>query len=61
MSVHVGEIHTDLSGARPHGGEATGGGEPGAKYPGAHEDEWRMARDEVQRLRHRVCAEDFDD
>jgi len=61
MSVHVGEIHTELSGARSSGGATQGGEQGGAKHPGAREDEWSAAQALVQRLRHRVCAEDFDD
>ena len=61
MSVHVGEIHTELTGAPAQGGGQHGEAQAGLKYPGAREDEWRAAQARVQRLRRRVCAEDFDD
>ncbi len=63
MTVHVGEIHTELSGAGSHAGGAQGvaAAQSGPKYPGAPEDEWRSVQARVQRLRTRVCAEDFDD
>lgn len=63
MTVHVGEIHTEVSGAGSHSGGTQGGAAApsGPKYPGAAEDEWRSTQAHVQRLRQRVCAEDFDD
>ena len=63
MTVHVGEIHTELSGAGSHSGGMQGAAAAPSdpKYPGAREDEWRSAQAQVQRLRTRVCAEDFDD
>jgi hypothetical protein len=62
MAVHVGEIHTDLSGPRAYdtdGAKAEGDATP--RYPGAREDEWRGIQTHVHRLRGRVSAEDFDD
>lgn len=62
MTVHVGEIHTDLSGPRADhtdGAQAEGAAPP--RYPGAREDEWRGLQAHVHRLRARVSAEDFDD
>lgn len=63
MTVHVGEIHTELSGAGSRSGETQGGAAApsGPKYPDARMDEWRSAQAQVRRLRTRVCAEDFDD
>ncbi len=57
MSVHVEEIHaqvTDAGGAR--GAAAT----PPAD-PAAAEDAWRRTEERVTRLRCRVAAEGFDD
>lgn len=63
MTVHVGEIHTELSGAGSPSGETQGAAAApsGHKYPDAHVDQWRWAEAQVRRLRTRVCAEDFDD
>jgi len=62
MAVHVGEIHTELSGSRAHGADETeSDGEGAPAYLGVHEDEWRGIQDRVGRLRRRVCAKDFDD
>lgn len=61
MSVHVGEIHTELSGARSGSGQAGGTAPSGPRYPGAQQDEWRETEAQVRRLQRRVCAEDFDD
>ncbi|MFT3971753.1 MAG: hypothetical protein QM695_16115 [Micropruina sp.] len=61
MSVHVGEVHTEFSSARPNVGEAGGTAPVSPRYPGAGEDEWRATRALVDRRHHRVRAEDFDD
>jgi hypothetical protein len=63
MTVHVGEIHTELSGTGSRSGGTQGGAASpaGPKYPGAPEDEWRSTQARVQALRRRVAAEDFDD
>lgn len=61
MAVHVGEIHTELSGASaPAAGEARQGeGQP--RYPGASEDAWRRDAARLAHLQARVCAVDFED
>ncbi|WP_298942605.1 hypothetical protein [uncultured Microbacterium sp.] len=62
MAVHVGEIHTELSGARGAVAETSGAaGDAASRYPGVREDEWRGIQARIVRLRRRVCAEDFDD
>lgn len=62
MSVHVGEIHTELSGTLGPTTEASdAAGEGAPKYPGVREDEWRGIQAHILRLRSRVCAEGFDD
>lgn len=64
MSVHVDEIHTNVSAATPGqdgahraADQVTG---PAAR-PGASDDSWRRTEYQVTRLRRRVAAEDFDD
>ena len=62
MAVHVGEIHTDLSGPLAHGTDgAKVEGDATPHYPGVREDEWRGIQAHVLRLRDRVSAKDFDD
>ncbi|MFH8251259.1 hypothetical protein ACH3VR_12885 [Microbacterium sp. B2969] len=62
MAVHVGEIHTELSGTRAEtSGAKDAGPDAPPVYPGAREDEWRGIQSHLSRLRRRVCAEDFDD
>jgi len=62
MSVHVGEIRTELSAARgdtADGSDASGESAP--RYPGVREDEWLGLQARIRQLRDRVCAEGFDD
>ncbi|MGW6129726.1 hypothetical protein ACWFNE_06850 [Cellulomonas sp. NPDC055163] len=60
MGVHVGEIHTELSGTSGHPVPETRQGDQ-PRYPGAAEDAWRAAAVDLARLRARVYAEDFED
>lgn len=62
MTVHVDEIHTQISASTPgpgssHQTEQGGGAHP----PGSREDLWRDAEARVHQLRCRVAAEGFDD
>ena len=62
MSVHVGEIRTELAatrGSSPAARDAAGDDAP--QYPGVREDEWRSIQSHALRLRDRVSAEGFDD
>ena len=62
MSVHVGEIHTELSARGPASAPSDGPSRDAEdRLPGAREDQWRSSRARVQQLEHRVCAEDSDD
>ncbi|MGC3992797.1 MAG: hypothetical protein QM779_01485 [Propionicimonas sp.] len=62
MSVHVGEIHTELTAGgaaaeRPAGPDAP----EGERRPGARDDQWRLSQARVRQLGRRVRAEDSDD
>ncbi|RZT17526.1 hypothetical protein EV649_5073 [Kribbella sp. VKM Ac-2569] len=65
MTVHVDEIHTQVSAGRPghqpgeHSQSERGGS--AADPPGAKDDRWRRAEARVHQLRCRVAAEGFDD
>lgn len=61
MAVHVGELHTDLTGSRPAGAGESPAEQGASAYPGAKEDDWRRVEQRVERLRCRVRAENFDD
>lgn len=65
MTVHVDEIHTQLSAGPPaHGPGEQGRSERGggaADPPWSKDDLWRAAEARVRQLRCRVAAEDFDD
>ncbi len=62
MSVHVGEIRTELASTRGSSLDASdAAGEGAPQYPGVREDEWRGIQSHVLRLRDRVRAEGFDD
>ncbi len=60
MSVHVGEIHTELSARGTASPGTADAPEPADHRPGAHEDRWRESRARVRQREQRVCAEDFD-
>lgn len=62
MSVHVGEIRTELSATRGNTADASdASGEGAPQYPGVREDEWQGLHARILLLRKRVCAEGFDD
>lgn len=62
MSVHVGEIRTELSATRGSTADASdASGEGAPLYPGVREDEWQGLQARVRLLRDRVCSEGFDD
>jgi hypothetical protein len=62
MSVHVGEIHTDLSARGPASASPDGGpGQAAEHHPGVHEEHWRALRALVRQRERRVCTEDSDD
>ena len=64
MTVHVGEVHTQVStGASGNGADAPGEQRDvrTSRRPGAPEDAWRGAEGLVRELRRRVAAEGFDD
>lgn len=64
MSVHVGQVQTEVSGPGSTSGASGGSGggtESRETRPGAAEDAWRRTEAEVARLRCRVAAEAFDD
>lgn len=62
MSVHVGEIHTELSaGGAGSAAPAVPTAQAEENRPGARDDRWRLTRARVRQLERRVCAEDSDD
>lgn len=64
MSVHVGEIHTEVStaGGGPPAESSSGpSGKAAPAPPGVAVDRWLQTRAESSRLACRVAAEGFDD
>jgi hypothetical protein len=59
VSLHVGEVHSEVV---PAGGTpGTAGGREGSGVPDDAERWWRQVRGRVEWLAARVAAEDFDD
>jgi hypothetical protein len=62
MSVHVGEIHTEVTTTAAPAESGSGpAGERTPPAPGAVVDRWRQTGAEASRLACRVAAEGFDD
>jgi len=62
MSVHVGEIHTEVTTTGSPTDSGSGpAGERTPPAPGTGIDQWRQTCAETTRLARRVAAEGFDD